>query len=172
MAQQLGARGMGMSGAWLTGQQSLYGQEEAAKTKAINDLIMRDQELKAQRAAANAQLLGGVYTTATGEAVATMQAEKAYAIWEAEFGPNLAAQGQDMAIAAKKAGIPWNVAQKQADAWVQKWGPVTDPTSLYVDNNAVPPEVQSQKPWIGTTVVYDDAGNAWSWDGTGWKILV
>lgn len=163
LSQQLGARGMGMSGAWLTGQQALAAQEEAVKTKAINDLMMQDQELKAQRAAVNAQLMGSSH-------VATMQADQAYDIWEKEFGPNLAGQGFDMYVAAIKAGLPPNVALKAAEEWMEKWtpGPMG---GGYADDADVPPEVQAQKPYYGTGIVQDSQGNNWMWDGAGWKLM-
>jgi len=169
MSQQLGARGMGMSGAYLTGRTALSGQRTAAMEKAARDLWLQDEKLKAQKESEAMGHLASFYGPDVQQQISEMQAEKAYEIWEKEFGPNLAAQGRDMAIAAKKAGYDSAMAQRVGDEWVQKW--TGEDTNNYVGDAFVPQEVAAQKPLQGQGTVQDNQGNMWIWDGYGWMMV-
>lgn len=85
LAQQLGARGLGYGGAFLTGSQALVSGEELAKSKAVNDLFYNQEMMKLQDEWKRLEAMLGLHGAEADNAIEMKLAEIAEKIKQEEF---------------------------------------------------------------------------------------
>jgi len=168
LAEQLAARGMGMSGAFLTGSQALASGEALTKAKAINDLTYKQEMLTLQDEWKRLSAMAGLYGSEIDASIKMKLAEIAEQMKLAEFEHDKKLSELDVMLQMATGKVsPEKMASMQGDVGeyleTGEWPepePEPEPESLF----SGPPGEGT----FGESKWYN--GQFWTWDGTQWVV--